>query len=59
VISVRAASPRRAEDRVALIVRALPSIDAALRRGAIVILRAAIAFASETLRSQASAREDV
>ena len=38
VILFRAASLRRAEDQVALIVRALPSIDAALRRGAIVIL---------------------
>ena len=38
VILFRAASLRRAHDQVALILRALPSIDAALRRGAIVIL---------------------
>jgi hypothetical protein len=29
---------RRADDQVALILRALPSIDTALRRGAIVVL---------------------
>ncbi len=39
VILFRAASLRRAEDQVALIVRALPSIDAALRRAALVILQ--------------------
>ena len=38
VILFRAASTRRADDQVTLILRALPSIDAALRRGAIVIL---------------------
>ena len=38
VILFRAASLRRAEDQVGLIARALPSIEAALRRGAIVIL---------------------
>jgi predicted nuclease of predicted toxin-antitoxin system len=38
VILFRTASLRRADDQVALILRALPSIDAALRRGAIVIL---------------------
>jgi predicted nuclease of predicted toxin-antitoxin system len=38
VILFRAAQPRRADDQVALILSALPSIDAALRRGAIVIL---------------------
>ena len=38
VILFRAASLRRAEDQVGLIVRALPSIEAALRRGAIVTL---------------------
>jgi predicted nuclease of predicted toxin-antitoxin system len=38
VILFRAASLKRAEDQVGLIVRALPSIEAALRRGAIVIL---------------------
>jgi predicted nuclease of predicted toxin-antitoxin system len=37
VILFRAASLRRAEDQVGLIVRALTSIDAALRYGAIVI----------------------
>jgi predicted nuclease of predicted toxin-antitoxin system len=38
VILFRAVSLRRADDQVALILRALPSIDAALRSGAIVIL---------------------
>jgi predicted nuclease of predicted toxin-antitoxin system len=38
VILFRAAQPRRADDQVALILNALPTIDAALRRGAIVIL---------------------
>ena len=38
VILLRVGSPGRADDQVALILRALPSIDAALRRGAIVIL---------------------
>jgi len=38
VILFRAASLRRADDQVALILRALPLIDADLRRGAIVIL---------------------
>lgn len=38
VILFRAASLRRADDQLALILRALPSIDAALGRGAIVIL---------------------
>ena len=38
VILLRVGSLRRADDQVALILRALPSIDAALRRGAIVIL---------------------
>ena len=38
VILFRAASLRRAHDQVALILRALPSIDTALQRGAIVIL---------------------
>jgi len=38
VILFRAVSLRRADDQVALILRALPSIDAALRTGAIVIL---------------------
>jgi predicted nuclease of predicted toxin-antitoxin system len=38
VILFRAVSIRRADDQVALILRALPSIDAALRSGAIVIL---------------------
>ena len=38
VILFRAASLRRADDQVALILRALPSIDTALQRGAIVIL---------------------
>ena len=38
VILLRVASLRRADDQVALILRALPSIDAALRRGAIVVL---------------------
>jgi predicted nuclease of predicted toxin-antitoxin system len=38
VIRLRVASLRRAADQVALILRALPSIDAALRRGAIVVL---------------------
>jgi predicted nuclease of predicted toxin-antitoxin system len=38
VILFRAASLRRADDQVALILVALPSIEAALRRGAIVIL---------------------
>lgn len=38
VILFRAASLRRADDQVALILIALPSIEAALRRGAIVIL---------------------
>jgi hypothetical protein len=35
---LRVASLSRAADQVALILRALPSIDAALRRGAIVVL---------------------
>jgi hypothetical protein len=35
---LRVASLSRADDQVALILRALPSIDAALRRGAIVVL---------------------
>lgn len=38
VILFRAASLRRADDQLALILTALPSIDAALGRGAIVIL---------------------
>ena len=38
VILLRAASLRRADDQLALILVALPSIEAALRRGAIVIL---------------------
>ena len=38
VILFRAASLRRADDQLALILRALASIDAALGRGAIVIL---------------------
>ena len=38
VILLRGASLRRADDQVALILRALPSIDAALRQGAIVVL---------------------
>jgi predicted nuclease of predicted toxin-antitoxin system len=38
VILLRAASVRRADDQVALILLALPSTEAALRRGAIVIL---------------------
>jgi predicted nuclease of predicted toxin-antitoxin system len=38
VILLRGTSLRRADDQVALILRALPSIDAALRRGAIVVL---------------------
>ena len=38
VILLRGASLRRADDQVALILRALPSIDAALRHGAIVVL---------------------
>jgi predicted nuclease of predicted toxin-antitoxin system len=38
VILFRATSLRRADHQVALILRALPSIDAALRRGAIVVL---------------------
>lgn len=38
VILLRAASLRRAGDQVALILVALPSTEAALRRGAIVIL---------------------
>ena len=38
VILFRTASLRRADDQVALILRGLPSIDAALRRGAIVVL---------------------
>jgi predicted nuclease of predicted toxin-antitoxin system len=38
VILFRAASLRRADQQVALILRALPSIDAALQRGAIVVL---------------------
>jgi predicted nuclease of predicted toxin-antitoxin system len=38
VILFRAASLRRADDQVALILVALPSTEAALRRGAIVIL---------------------
>ena len=38
VILVRGASLRRADDQVALILVALPSTEAALRRGAIVIL---------------------
>jgi predicted nuclease of predicted toxin-antitoxin system len=38
VILFRAVSLRRADDQVALILRALPSIDAALRSGTIVIL---------------------
>ncbi len=38
VVLLRGASPRRADDQVAVILKALPSIDAALRRGAIVVL---------------------
>jgi len=38
VILLRAASLRRADDQVALILVALPSTEAALRRGAVVIL---------------------
>ena len=38
VILLRGASLRRADDQVTLILRALPSIDAALRQGAIVVL---------------------
>ena len=38
VILFRTTSLRRADDQVALILRGLPSIDAALRRGAIVVL---------------------
>jgi predicted nuclease of predicted toxin-antitoxin system len=38
VILLRGAALRRADDQVALILRALPSIDAALQRGAIVVL---------------------
>jgi predicted nuclease of predicted toxin-antitoxin system len=38
VILLRAASLRRADDQVALILVALPSTETALRRGAIVIL---------------------
>ena len=38
VILFRVASLRQADDRVRLILTALPSIEAALRRGAIVIL---------------------
>ena len=38
MILLRGASLRRADDQVALILRALPSIDADLRRGAIAIL---------------------
>ena len=38
VILFRVASLRRADDQVGLILTALPSIEAALRRGAIVIL---------------------
>jgi predicted nuclease of predicted toxin-antitoxin system len=38
VILFRAAQPRRADDQVAPILSAMPSIDSALRRGAIVIL---------------------
>jgi predicted nuclease of predicted toxin-antitoxin system len=38
VMLFRAASLRRADDQVALILVALPSTEAALRRGAIVIL---------------------
>jgi len=38
VILLRGASLRRADDQVALILRALPSIDVALRHGAIVVL---------------------
>jgi predicted nuclease of predicted toxin-antitoxin system len=38
VILFRAASLRRADDQVALLLVALPSTEAALRRGAIVIL---------------------
>ena len=38
LILFRAASLRRADDQVALNLRALPSIDTALQRGAIVIL---------------------
>jgi len=38
VILFRAASLARADEQVGLLLRALPSIDAALRRGAIVIL---------------------
>lgn len=38
VILFRTASLRRADDQVALILAALPSTEAALRRGAIVIL---------------------
>jgi predicted nuclease of predicted toxin-antitoxin system len=38
VILFRGASPKRADDQVALILKGLPSIDTALRRGAIVVL---------------------
>lgn len=38
VILFRGASPKRAEDQVALILNTLATIDAALRRGAIVVL---------------------
>jgi predicted nuclease of predicted toxin-antitoxin system len=38
VILLRGASLKRADDQVALILRALPSIEAALRHGAIVVL---------------------
>jgi predicted nuclease of predicted toxin-antitoxin system len=38
VILFRTASLRRADDQVALILAALPSTEAALRRGAIVVL---------------------
>jgi len=38
VILFRSASLARADEQVGLLLRALPSIDAALRRGAIVIL---------------------
>lgn len=38
VILFRGAFPRRADDQVALVLRALPSVDAALQRGAIIVL---------------------
>jgi predicted nuclease of predicted toxin-antitoxin system len=38
VILFRGASPKRADDQVGVILKGLPSIDTALRRGAIVVL---------------------